>query len=210
MSLSEGAPLDACQAAFATSRLDEMRGAVGSPTGLQPWLVSSLPSLGSRVDPRQRGVLPVHTHLHGFEPAAHAGAAEGARGVPDHGQGASGGSRRPARRRAPASWGRSPKCPFQNDRMKLETRGAPSGPSHVETAGLLTAFRAHASAFWAPLSPPLPLVSSDTSHLLLLLFLSSSFVLFVILLLSFCPVRYCLSTRHFSDALRGAASLAWV
>lgn len=99
LSLSEGAPLDACQAAFATPRLDEMRGAVGSPTGLQPWLVSSLPSLGSRVDPRQRGVLPVHTHLHGFEPAAHAGAAEGARGVPDHGQGASGGSRRPARRR---------------------------------------------------------------------------------------------------------------
>lgn len=56
-------------------------------TKVQPWRVSFLLSLGSRVDPWQWGVLPVHTHLHGFEHTAHAGAAEGARGVPDHCEG---------------------------------------------------------------------------------------------------------------------------
>ena len=46
-----------------------------------------LPSLGFGVDPWQWGVLPFHTHLHGFEYPAHPGAAKGARGVPDHGKG---------------------------------------------------------------------------------------------------------------------------
>lgn len=51
--------------------------------------LNSLPllHLGSGVDPRQRGVLPVHAHVHGLEHPAHPGAAEGARGLSDHRQG---------------------------------------------------------------------------------------------------------------------------
>lgn len=42
---------------------------------------------GSGVDPRHRGVLPVHTHLHRLQYPPHTGAAEGARGLPHHSQG---------------------------------------------------------------------------------------------------------------------------